>query len=97
MKVMMPNAPTPYSVTRLYPVISDVFSAPGTGRRAQEQSLEPIQGETIAKIFAQERRQVNNSPVDQTPVQSQSYTFQEELEPSHTQDISPRSRTQGTT
>jgi hypothetical protein len=32
MKVMMPNAPTPYSVTRLYPVISEVFSAPGTGR-----------------------------------------------------------------
>jgi hypothetical protein len=42
MKVMTPNAPTPYSVTRLYPVISDVFSAPGTGRRAQEQSPEPV-------------------------------------------------------
>jgi hypothetical protein len=42
MKVMTPNTPTPYSVTQLHPVVFEFLSAPGTGRRAQKQSPEPV-------------------------------------------------------
>ena len=81
MRVMTPNAPTPYSVTRLYPEISEFFSTPGTGRRAVDQSPETVRGETIEEIFAQDRQQTQETPtvqhnvsttIDQPQVQASS-------------------------
>ena len=81
MRVMTPNAPTPYSVTRLYPEISEFFSASGTGRRAVDQSPETVRGKTIEEIFAQDRQQTQETPtvqhnvsttIDQPQVQASS-------------------------
>ena len=86
MRVMTPNAPTPYSVTRLYPEISEFFSAPGTGRRAVDQSPETVRGETIEEIFAQDRQQKQETPtvqhnvsttIDQPQVQDSSPQVQQ--------------------
>ena len=68
MRVMTPNAPTPYSVTRLYPEISEFFSAPGTGRRAVDQSPETVRGKTIEENFAQDRQQMQETPTVQRNV-----------------------------